>query len=93
VCPYHYSDTAFGILSDPKPSASEGHIFCNPVDPEGSMAMVCYKNGSLTRQHFRDLHAGGSWDEFNALLQKAPIGTSPNPLTRAHSCPHVVRWR
>ncbi len=44
------------------------------------MAMVCYKNGSLTRQHFRDLHAGGSWDEFNALLQKAPIGTSPNSL-------------
>ncbi|ELR14048.1 xylulose kinase [Acanthamoeba castellanii str. Neff] len=70
------SDTAFGILSDPKPSASEGHIFCNPVDPDGSMAMVCYKNGSLTRQHFRDLHAGGSWDEFNALLQTAPIGNN-----------------
>lgn len=55
------------------------------MDPDGSMAMVCYKNGSLTRQHFRDLHAGGSWDEFNALLQKAPIGTSP---THSHA---VVR--
>ena len=28
------SDTLFGSLAKPKPSASEGHIFANPVKPE-----------------------------------------------------------
>jgi xylulokinase len=68
----------FGILKDPSPSASEGHIFVNPIEPEGSMAMVCYKNGSLTRQHFRDLHANGSWEDFNTLLKKTEIGNNGN---------------
>ena len=40
----------FGILAKPKPSASEGHIFVSPVDPRSYMAMICYKNGSLTRE-------------------------------------------
>jgi len=39
------------------------------------MAMLCYKNGSLTRERVRDAVAGGSWDAFNALLaQGAPGG-------------------
>ncbi len=65
----------FGILSDPNPSADEGHIFCNPVEPEGFMALVCYKNGSLTRQYVRDKHANKSWEQFNQKLLLTPIGT------------------
>ncbi len=70
------SDTMFGSLTDPQPSASEGHIFGNPVDPEGYMAMVCYKNGSLTREHVRDHFADGTWDGFNNALARTPPGNN-----------------
>ncbi len=70
------SDTVFGSLAQPVPSASEGHIFVNPVDPAGYMALVCYKNGSLTREHVRDEVAGGSWDAFNRMLAATTPGNS-----------------
>ena len=68
------SDTVFGALARPKPSASEGHIFGNPVAPKCYMALICYKNGSLTRERVRDEWAGGSWPEFNRLLAQTPPG-------------------
>lgn len=68
------SDTLFGTLSDPRPSATEGHIFVNPIDPSGYMAMVCFKNGSLTREDIRDSCASGSWAEFSAMLEKTEPG-------------------
>lgn len=46
------SDTMFGPLSDPHPS-EEGHVFCDPIHPSGYMALLCYKNGSLTREYIR----------------------------------------
>ena len=67
------SDTMFGILPKPTPGL-EGHIFVNPMDPASYMAMLCYKNGSLTRERVRDAVAGGSWDAFNALLAKTAPG-------------------
>lgn len=39
----------FGITTEHKPSL-EGHVFPNPVDTKGYMVMLCYKNGSLTRE-------------------------------------------
>jgi xylulokinase len=68
------SDTMFGALSEPRPSASEGHIFANPVDPGGYMALICYKNGSLTREAVRDRYADGSWDAFAAALARTAPG-------------------
>ncbi|OGV57655.1 MAG: hypothetical protein A2283_02940 [Lentisphaerae bacterium RIFOXYA12_FULL_48_11] len=72
------SDTVFGFLSKPVPSASEGHIFVNPVDPKAYMALVCYKNGSLTREHVRDDSADGSWEKFNKYLKRGKSGNSGN---------------
>jgi len=37
------------ITEDPNPGL-EGHVFPNPVDAEGYMVMLVYKNGSLTRE-------------------------------------------
>ena len=37
------------ITKDPNPGL-EGHVFPNPVDAEGYMVMLVYKNGSLTRE-------------------------------------------
>ncbi len=68
------SDTVFAALTEPKPSASEGHIFASPVDPEGYMALVCYKNGSMTREDIRNRCANGSWEEFNQALANTPVG-------------------
>lgn len=72
------SDTVFGFLSHPAPSASEGHIFVNPVDPKAYMALVCYKNGSLTREHVRNRSAGKSWDKFNSYLAAGDPGNGGN---------------
>jgi len=55
-----------------------GHIFCNPIDPEGHMALICYKNGSLTREHVRNTYAQGTWDAFNQMLSQTPPGNNGN---------------
>lgn len=68
------SDTVFGALDEPRPSADEGHIFGSPVDPEGYMALICFKNGSLTREYIRDTAADGSWDKFSEFLRTTPPG-------------------
>ncbi|CAN0921943.1 Xylulose kinase 2 [Linum grandiflorum] len=65
------SDTVIGISSDPKPGL-EGHVFPNPVDAKGYMVMLCYKNGSLTREDVRNRCAGSSWEVFNKLLDQTP---------------------
>jgi xylulokinase len=68
------SDTVFGSLTAPHPSADEGHVFVNPVDPQAYMAMICYRNGSLTREYVRDLCAKGSWEAFEKLAAETPPG-------------------
>jgi xylulokinase len=70
------SDTVFGSLSEPAPSATEGHVFANPVDPEGYMAMVCYKNGSLTREDVRDMFGGGTWKSCAEAVGRTPVGNN-----------------
>ena len=72
------SDTVFGSLAEPRPSADEGHVFANPVDPAAYMALVCYKNGSLTREKIRDDRAGGSWSRFSECLRRTPPGNGGN---------------
>lgn len=72
------SDTVF-LWLDGKPTPTlEGHVFCNPVDPESYMALLCFKNGSLARERIRDLHAHKSWEEFNASLACTPPGNNGN---------------
>ncbi|XP_028158956.1 xylulose kinase-like [Ostrinia furnacalis] len=38
------------------------------------MALLCFANGSLTRQNHRDRLAGPSWDAFNDLLRATVRG-------------------
>jgi xylulokinase len=68
------SDTVFGALSDPRPSASEGHIFASPVDPAGYMAMIVHQNGSLTREAVRDTCGCKTWADYAALVARTPPG-------------------
>lgn len=70
------SDTVFGFLETPKPSAEEGHVFVNPVDPDAYMALLCFKNGSLTREAMRDSSAKGSWKQYAAYLDQTAPGNA-----------------
>ncbi|ORX57622.1 actin-like ATPase domain-containing protein [Hesseltinella vesiculosa] len=69
------SDTVLMSVRAAEPT-SESHLLVHPTDPHGFMGMLCYKNGSLTRQHFRDIYAQGDWDTFNLLLTTPSISTS-----------------
>ncbi|XP_006890713.1 PREDICTED: xylulose kinase [Elephantulus edwardii] len=71
------SDTLFLWLQEPRPSL-EGHIFCNPVDPQHYMALLCFKNGSLMRERIRDESAFCSWDEFSKALRTTEMGNGGN---------------
>uniref|UniRef100_A0A3Q3XMF2 Xylulose kinase n=1 Tax=Mola mola TaxID=94237 RepID=A0A3Q3XMF2_MOLML len=69
------SDTVFLWIRHPRP-ALEGHVFCNPVDWQAYMALLCFKNGSLTRERIRNECAGGSWELFSAALRETPLGNN-----------------
>ena len=72
------SYTVFGFLREAMPSATEGHVFVNPVDPKAFMAMVCYKNGALARNRIRDAVADGSWESFGTLVASTPVANNGN---------------
>ncbi|KAM4606083.1 xylulose kinase isoform 2-T2 [Polymixia lowei] len=71
------SDTVFLWIKDPHP-ALEGHVFCNPVHWQAYMALLCFKNGSLTRERIRDQCAEGSWEVFSSALRDTPLGNHGN---------------
>ena len=67
------SDTFFAAMSkavtDPQ---GFGHVFGNPAG--GFMSLICFRNGSLSREALRD-ELGLSWDDFDvAGLAKTPAG-------------------
>lgn len=71
------SDTVFLWLSEPK-VVLDGHVLCNPINKDAFMALLCFKNGSLTRERIRDNCAEGSWDIFSKLLDSTPRGNFGN---------------
>ncbi len=68
------SYTVFGFLAEARPSATEGHIFVNPVAPDAYMALLCYQNGALIREGIRDARAGADWATFSRLVAATPAG-------------------
>ncbi|XP_060526324.1 xylulose kinase [Cylas formicarius] len=71
------SDTAFLWLKDAK-VVPDGHVLRNPVDENSFMALLCFENGSLTRERVRNACAERSWDIFNQLLDSTPRGNFGN---------------
>ena len=68
------SDTVFLWLDNPKPNATHGHILCNPLDENAYLALLCYKNGSQTRERMKKDYSDGSWEKFSNYLTKTPRG-------------------
>jgi xylulokinase len=68
------SDTLFAVYDTPSPVADAGHVFCSATHPDTYMALLCFKNGSLVREDFRNRLCGGSWSQFSQMLQQTPPG-------------------
>jgi xylulokinase len=66
------SDTLFGYMKRCRvDERGEGHVF---VAPTGDyMTLICFENGSLAREHIRDMY-GLDWDGFNNALATTPPG-------------------
>lgn len=71
------SDTVFLWLKEPH-LVLDGHVLCNPVDKDVYMALLCFKNGSFTRERIRDTCCEGSWDILGQLLESTPRGNFGN---------------
>ncbi|XP_052758165.1 xylulose kinase [Galleria mellonella] len=67
------SDTLLCGLSRPA-APPAGHVLVGPTPAAPYMALLCFANGSLTRQNHRDRLAGPSWDAFNDLLRSTVRG-------------------
>jgi xylulokinase len=74
------SDTLFLSMQKlPEEGFTEGHILANPISSETEfMALLCFKNGSLTRERIRKEAAEGSWNIFNQLLDSTTRGNFGN---------------
>ncbi|MFW6162851.1 MAG: xylulokinase [Planctomycetota bacterium] len=66
------SDTYFGFMPEPHVSTEgEGHVFGSPTGDY--MSLICFLNGSLTRERVKDAY-GLSWDDFSAALRNTEPG-------------------
>ncbi|EZA55801.1 hypothetical protein DMN91_011506 [Ooceraea biroi] len=77
ACSLGTSDTLFLWLNEPR-TVTDGHVLCNPLDDQVYMALLCFKNGSLTRERILNEAAQGSWQIFNELLESTPRGNFGN---------------
>ncbi|KAL1517162.1 hypothetical protein ABEB36_000961 [Hypothenemus hampei] len=71
------SDTAILWLNEPK-LVLDGHVLCNPIDKDAYAGLLCFKNGSLTRERIRNTCTEGSWAIFDNLLESTPRGNFGN---------------
>jgi xylulokinase len=66
------SDTLFAPLSEPTHDPSgAAHVFASPTG--GFMSLVCFRNGSLAREHVRDAY-GLDWAAFSEALRRTDPG-------------------
>jgi xylulokinase len=65
------SDTVFGPVEAAPPDPGGANVFGSPAG--GYMLLVCFRNGSLAREHIRDRH-GLDWAGFSHALASTPPG-------------------
>ena len=71
------SDTFFAAMSTPAVDPQGyGHVFGNPAG--GFMCLICFKNGSLAREHVKQIH-GLTWRQFDIdAFEQTPPGNNGN---------------
>lgn len=65
------SDTVFGPVADVPLDPGGANVFGSPTG--GYMLLVCFRNGSLAREHVRDRY-GMDWTAFSRALAETPPG-------------------
>jgi xylulokinase len=65
------SDTVFGPVNTVPDSPGGANVFGSPAG--GYMLLVCFRNGSLAREHIRDRYAM-SWNSFSRALATTSPG-------------------
>jgi xylulokinase len=65
------SDTVFGPTDVPPADPGGANVFGSPAG--GYMLLVCFRNGSLAREHIRDRY-GMDWEGFSRALSSTPAG-------------------
>jgi xylulokinase len=63
------SDTVFGPIARAPANPGGANVFGSPAG--GYMLLVCFRNGSLAREHIRDRY-GLDWGGFSRALSSAP---------------------
>ena len=59
------------------PHPTEGSILIHPEDVNAYVMMLCYKNGSNTREFVKNSlfeEDDPSWSKFNEALAESPVG-------------------
>ena len=80
------SDTFFGSMDDiSSETFSHGHIFGNPAG--GFMKLLCFNNGSLTREAIRQKYGFSREDFENAIKNSAPCKYQMLPFLFPESTP------
>eukprot|EP00871_Galdieria_phlegrea_P001484 jgi/Galph1/2336/GphlegSOOS_G1002.1 len=91
------SDTAFAITKQIEPRI-EAHVYRSPMQSLEFIPLVCYSNGSLTREAVKDMNSSQprTWEEFALCLRQTPPGNNgifgfyyrvPEILPNARACP------
>ena len=65
------SDTVFGPVTAAPENPGGANVFGSPAG--GYMLLVCFRNGSLAREHIRDRY-GLDWSGFSRALSSTPPG-------------------
>lgn len=66
------SDTVFGPVPAAPDNPGGANVFGSPAG--GYMLLVCFRNGSLAREHIRDQY-GMDWTAFSRALASTPPGS------------------
>ena len=67
------SDTVFGPIDTPPAEPRWANVFGSPTG--GYMLLVCFRNGSLAREHIRGRY-GLDWAGFSRALETTPPGNN-----------------
>jgi xylulokinase len=84
------SDTVFGPVARPPEHPGGANVFGSPAG--GYMLLVCFRNGSLAREHMRDRY-GMDWTGFSRALSSTPAGNNGGlmlPWVEAEITPTVT---
>lgn len=71
------SDTVIMWLKQATPTIN-GHILVNPLNSSEYLGLICFKNGSQTRERISRENAESHWKLFNELLESTPRGNFGN---------------